>query len=182
MTLSRARLLRYNGSQEVPMDAGPGLALAARLKLKLDAAERSEEMTHFYLAQAEGRKRRAALLADLACFGRAVGHLDTREGPVGLLLRRGPRVLHFMPLGQGDVVAVRGSDLVTGNHRLVWHPDHGGWAWGIFHRAHLERYITLFDEGLEELLERALHVPGPPRGHPVNPPRNWVLAPIRREA
>lgn len=164
------------------MHDGPGLALAMRLKLKLDAAERSQESSNNHAASAEARKRRAALLADLARFGRAVEHLDVREGPVGLLLRRGPRVLHFMPLGPADVVAVRGSDLVTGNHRLVWHPDHDGWAWGVFNRDHLERYLPLFDEGLEELVHRVLHLPEPPRDLPVMPPRNWVLAPVTRVA
>lgn len=164
------------------MNSAPGLALAARLKLKLDEAEASAKVAQLDVALAEARRRRAALLEDLARFGRAVTHLEVREGPVGVLLRRGARVLHFMPLGHADVVAVRGSGLVTGNHRLVWHPDHEGWAWGVFNRDHLERYTPLFDEGLEALVQRALHLPEPPASLPVMPPRNWVLAPIRRRA
>lgn len=164
------------------MEQGPGTALAARLKLKLDRLEGAQNTDQESALQAEAAARRVALLEDLARFGRAVGHLEVREGPIGLLLRRGPRVLHFLPLGSMDVVAVRGTGLVTGNHRLVWHPDHGGWAWGVFNRDHRERYTTLFDEGLEELVRRALHIPEPPHDWPEQPPRNWVLAPITRRA
>lgn len=160
----------------------PGAALAARLKLKLDQLEARARDAQMDAATGELRARRVALMEDLARFGRAVVHLEVREGPIGLLLRRGPRVLHFLPLGPADVVSVRGSGLVTGNHRLVWHPDFGGWAWGLFNRDHRERYLPLFDEGLEELVRRTLHVPEPPHDLPVMPPRNWVLAPITRRA
>lgn len=164
------------------MEDRPGRALAERLKSALDEKNRDDIKTAAANTASEARRARARLLTDLAAFAREVGHLDVREGPRGLFLRHRGRALFFEPLGDEDVVRVRGSTLMTGVHRLIQQRESGVWMYATFDRAHRERYRPLFDEGLAELLQVALHLPTPPADEPERPPRNWVLAPLRPPA
>ena len=163
------------------MEARPGLELAARLKAALDDINPAQLKSAALEADAEARRARTALLEDLATFARAVEHLEVRAMPRGLNLRYRGRALFFEPLGDADVVRVRGSSLMSGVHRLVLQPG-GVWMLGTFDRSKRERYRPLFDEGLAELIQRALHLPEPPPEAPAKPPRNWVLAPGRPPA
>lgn len=164
------------------MEDRPGQTLATALKATLDAQSQSHDKSTRSQAAAEARRARVKLLADLACFARSVGHLELRETPRGLFLRYRGRALIFEPLGDEDVVRVRGTSLMTGVHRLVLQEDSGTWMFGTFDRAKRERYRPLFDEGLVELLQRGLHLPEPPADEPERPPRNYVLAAVRPPA
>jgi len=164
------------------MEGRPGLELAARLKAALDDVNPVELKTAALEADSAARRARIALLEDLAAFAGAVGHLRVRVTSRGLHLHHLGRGLMFEPLGDADVVRVRGSSLMTGVHRLVLHPETGAWMLGTFDRSKRERYRPLFDEGLAELMQRALHLPEPPPEAPAKPPRNWVLAPNRPPA
>ncbi len=161
------------------MEDRPGQTLAAHLKSALDARSEGEDKTARREAAAEARRARVALLSDLASFARSVGHLEVREGPRGLHLRYRARGLFFEPIGEEDVVRVRGTSLMAGVHRLIRQEGTGQWMFGTFDRSKRERYRPLFDEGLAELLQRGLHLPEPPLDEPERPPRNYVLSPVR---
>lgn len=159
-----------------------GAALAARLKARMDAQEHHRKAND---ARAEARRAamgraRAALLQDLARFGLALGHVAVQIRSDGVVFRHQSRVLRFEPMGEGDVVRVRGTGLMTGLHRLVL-ADSGAWALATHDRDHRERYRPLFDQGLEELLTWVLHIPEAPKAEPA-PPRNWIMSPARPPA
>lgn len=164
------------------MEEQPGHKLAARLKAALEEQNRGHDPEADRGASEAARRARARVLEDLACFGRMIGHIEVYEGPRGVALRARARVLFFEPLGDDDVVRVRGTGLMTGVHRLVRRADDGAWVLGTFDRGKRERYRLLFDEGLAELLLRALHLPEPPEDAPARPPRNLVLSPVRPKA
>lgn len=164
------------------MEDRPGQSLAARLKIALDARERVADKSARSEASAEARRARSALLSELAGFARSVGHLEVREVPRGVFLRYQGRCLFFEPLGDEDVVRVRGTSLMAGVHRLIREEGTGRWMFGTTDRSKRERYRPLFDEGLAELLQRGLHIPEPPPEEPVRPPRNYVLSPLRPRA
>lgn len=164
------------------MEARPGLVLAARLKATLDEMNPADLKTTAQEADSASRRARIALLENLAAFAAAVGHLRVRATSRGLHLHYLGRGLMFEPIGDADVVRVRGTSLMTGVHRLILQPGTGVWMLGTFDRSKRERYRPLFDEGLAELMQRALHLPEPPPEAPAKPPRNWVLAPDRPPA
>ena len=96
----------------------------------------------------------AALFGDLRSFGDALGVFGVvrRERSLGLRFER--RELRFEAIGDTGVVRVRGSRLYSGAHRLLFAPDGDRWLLSTTDRDGRERFRPLFDEGLEELMDR----------------------------
>ena len=140
-----------------------GRDLAARFRAALDHAEherRSKEEERLRKLE-DGRRERDALLADLAAFGEALGHVAVQRHDGGVTFRWADRYLHFEPMGEGDRVRIEFEGVGEDEHRLYREPELGmKWVW-LLRRKGREDRLPLFDSGLEELLVLALKLPKP---------------------
>lgn len=161
-----------SGSDE---ERGPrrGGSLAQRLKASLD--QRIDARRQSRQSAAERRERalkaRGEVMADLAEFGRALGHAELREGPESLEIGLGARALRFRCQGEDGEVEVSGDGLSPG-WRLLYNDELQRWA---LHPPHGAARL-LFDTGLEELMGRVfqLHPAAEPsapvsEGHETSP-------------
>ncbi len=143
-----------------------GSGLAARLKAAIGRAEeqRRRELEARRRRAERAREARARLLADLADFGRAVGHFDVAASPGEVSLRYGEGMLRFVAEGDADRVAVRGDGL-EGECALAWRDEFGEAGRWVLRQVVDGRALPerlLFDEGLEFLVRTALDVPADP--------------------
>ncbi len=132
-----------------------GSRLAARLRAQLDAnreaaAKREREKK---AKEADGRAERKQLLADLAAFGEAVGHLNVTVAKDVVILGYGKSTLRFEAQGIADRVRVKGLDPEP---RLFFHSDLNRWVVSRETGRGPEDQELLFDVGLESLLAEAL--------------------------
>lgn len=142
------------GSDE---ERGPrrGASLAGRLRASLDqrlAARRDARLAE-QERRARGQAARAELLADLADFGRALGHAQVHAGADRLEIRLGARSLRFLARGEDGEVEVEGDGLSPG-WKLRFHDEARSWGLHPPHGA----VRPLFDAGLEELVGRAFQL------------------------
>lgn len=151
----------------------PGSELAARFRQVVEAAERARraEEEERQRRQQAAQSARRQLLDDLGHFGQSIGHLDVqaKSHDEGLTLRFGDRFLHFVPVGESDKVKVEFAGTEEEEHRLYREADLGDrWIWRWRRKGRDERQ-ALFDDGLEELVVRALGLPRPGAAEEVAP-------------
>lgn len=139
-----------------------GSGLAQRMKAKLEEEERAQARA---IAERERRLSRARaardeLLADLRAFADVLEPVASAQQGEALVLRRGDRFLQVEPMGEGDRVRLSFTGSEGEEHRLYREEALGDrWVWAFTRRHRGEDRLPLFDEGLEELLVRALELP-----------------------
>lgn len=145
-----------------------GSGLAARFRRAMareeEARRREEDEKRRRLEAA--RAARAALLDELATFAKETGFLQAERAGDGLTLRYRERFLHFEARGPADQVQVEFEGAPDEEHVLYREAQlDDRWVWVRRKRSREDR-MPLFDQGLEELLIRALGLPRPEDGEP----------------
>lgn len=134
-----------------------GADLAARIRAKIEeknsaeAAHKAEKKAR----EADGRKERKRLLADLSAFGQAIGHLDVTCEKDVLVLGLGDKELRFEASGIADRIRVSGLDPEP---RLFLHPELNRWVVSHAGPGGVEEQELLFDAGLERLMAQAFEL------------------------
>jgi hypothetical protein len=131
-----------------------GADLAARIRAQIETKKSAEAVREAdkKAREADGRRERKRLLADLLAFGQEIGHFEvTREKDV-LILGLGDKQLRFEASGIADRVRVVGLDPEP---RLFLHPELNRWVIAHAGRGGIEEQELLFDAGLERLMAEA---------------------------
>jgi hypothetical protein len=142
--------------------------LVARVTAARAAREAEEAQTAAARAEerAEARAARDALLQELAALGEAAG-AAVRAGKDGLSWRWGEREVRFVPLGDGDRLAVHWTDGVAREGRLAREPAlRHRWVLWLSTRAGADRE-PLAEAGALRLLTRGLGIPDPGAAEPA---------------
>jgi hypothetical protein len=109
---------------------------------------------------ASARAARAQLFDDLDAFAAVIDTVASARQGESLILRHGDRFLHLEPMGEAERVRVTFSGSEGEDHRLYREPELADrWVWAFTRKRRGEERLPFFDEGLEELLVLALHLP-----------------------
>ena len=159
--------------------ARPGQELASRFRgvlETLEARNKQEALRRVAFLQ-EATEARRALLDDLGAFAEAVGHLQVqaKSHDDGLTIRYQDRFLHFVPIGEADRIKVHFTGADQEEHRVYREAELGNRWVLVSKRSGREERAPLFDDGLEELLVRALELPRPSEVRDVVPVETATL-------